>query len=167
MVTSIIDRPIVLLEALPLSDSRTVKIYSCRNCNSNFIPKNVRHILSGKIKEKEPKTCTICHSSWWKIYPADRVQCLRCGYKIDVSKFRSKIKPEKCPNCHQRKYTIKDFEKFANLNKEIRKKLRDEIKARQPVYKEKKFKMVEKLEKPKFVKSIIEKKEKFIDQFQF
>ena len=91
------------------------------------------------------------------IWEKDRVQCQRCGYIIDQSKYTGNL-PQACLNCKKRKYLKKHFEKFLNYSKEIRDKFMKEYRDFMGKNPEKieKFTPEGDLEVTKFKKSILE-----------
>lgn len=138
----------------------SIKLYYCHNCHQMFIPKYIRDILKGKKQQIEPERCTLCNSRWWKIEEKDRVQCQRCGYMIDQSKYTGKL-PKKCPNCGKANYTKKFLERYCNYSKEIRQKLIQEWKDQKLVKKKSKneTKLNERKDNIKFVNTLLDKQE--------
>ena len=145
-----------------------VRLFFCRNCNNYFKVKYFKDKLNQLNKEellKEPERCSKCRSRWWKIWEKDRVQCQRCGYIIDQSKYTGNL-PLTCPNCKKRKYLKKHFEKFLNYSKEIRDKFKDEYKEfmEKNPEKIKKFTPTGDLEVTKFRRSILDRSNETIEE---
>lgn len=137
-----------------------IRLFFCRNCKEYFKVKYFKDKLNQLNRQellKEPERCSKCQSRWWKIWEKDRVQCQRCAYTIDQSKYTGNL-PQACPNCRKRKYLRKHFEKFLNYSKEIREKFMEEYREfmRKNPGKIVRFTPTGDLEVTKFRKSILE-----------